>query len=215
MGAHQVDVNHRRSSGGPVTEPGYGDSYARRLSSLQEARWKQVLDVQRPYRWNLDRLCKGRVLDVGCGIGRNLRNLAGRSVGVDTNAAAVAVAVNQGLPAFTLEEWPESAFAQLATFDTLLFSHVLEHLSFTDAHNVISGYLPYIRPGGLVVIECPQEVGYRSDATHIRWVDEAEIRRQCSALGLELEREFSFPFPRALGRAFIYNQFEAVARVPA
>lgn len=198
-----------------MTEPEYGDDYARRLSSLQQARWKQVLDVQRPYRWNLARICEGQVLDVGCGIGRNLRNLAGRSVGVDTNAAAVEVAARQGLPAFTIEEWPDSAFAQPAAFDTLLLSHVLEHLSFAAAHDVISAYLPYVRPGGLVVIECPQEVGYRSDATHIRWVDAAEIRRQCSALGLTVERQFSFPFPRALGRAFIYNQFEAVARVPA
>jgi len=199
----------------PRDEPEYGANYARRLSSLQHARWKQVLDVQRPYRWNLNRLCEGRVLEIGCGIGRNLRNLAGRSVGVDTNHAAVGVAVRQGLPAFTLEEWAESASARPNSFGTLLLSHVLEHLTFADAHDLINAYLPYVRPGGLVVIECPQEVGYRSDATHVRWVDHAEIRRQCAALGLTVERQSSFPFPRAIGRAFVYNQFEAVARVPA
>ena len=192
----------------------YANEYAARLTGLQHARWKQLLDVQRPYRWNLNRLCEGDVLDIGCGIGRNLRNLAGRSVGVDTNHAAVDVAVRQGLPAFTMEEWADSAFARPHAFGTLLLSHVLEHLTFADAHDVITAYLPYVRPGGLVVIECPQEVGYRSDATHVRWVDHVEIRRQCSALGLTVERQSSFPFPRAFGRAFVYNQFETVARVP-
>ena len=38
---------------------------------------------------------------------------------------------------------------------------------------------------------------------------------QCAALGLKVEREFSFPFPRPVGRLFVYNQFEAVARIPA
>lgn len=197
-----------------MTDSRYGEEYADRLTSLQQARWKQAVDVQRPYRWNLNRLCHGQVLEVGCGIGRNLRNLVGRSVGVDTNAAAVAAAVSEGLPAFTLEEWPGSEFAKPASFDTLLLSHVLEHLTFSEADGVLRSYLPYVRPGGLVVIECPQEVGFRSDATHVRWVDEVEIRNQCLEAGLELERQFSFPFPRAIGKIFIYNQFEAVARVP-
>ena len=34
--------------------------YAVRLQSLSGARWKQVLDVQRPYRWNLKRQGLGR-----------------------------------------------------------------------------------------------------------------------------------------------------------
>ena len=197
-----------------MSATGYGDDYAARLASLQQARWKQVLDVQRPYRWNLGRLCEGEVLDVGCGIGRNLRNLAGRSVGVDTNPAAVAIAAEQGLASFTLDEWPDSAYAQPGRFGTLLLSHVLEHLTFEDAHELIASYLPYVRPGGVVVIECPQEVGFASDATHVRWVDPAEMRRQCTALGLTVEREFSFPFPRPVGRVFVYNQFETVARLP-
>jgi len=43
--------------------------------------------VQAPYRRNLRRLVGDRaVLDVGCGIGRNLANLGPGSVGVDHNA---------------------------------------------------------------------------------------------------------------------------------
>ena len=55
----------------------------RRIASDLEQRWKRILDVQAPYRWNLRRLLgTRRTLDVGCGIGRNLVNLPVGSVGV-------------------------------------------------------------------------------------------------------------------------------------
>ena len=76
--------------------------YAQRLQQLQQARWKQILDVQRPYRWNLERLCSGRVLEVGCGIGRNLRilhRLLAAPIGVDTNPESALVASEEGLRA--------------------------------------------------------------------------------------------------------------------
>ena len=52
-------------------------AYADRLQTLEQARWKQLLDVQAPYRWNIRRLGLGRTLDVGCGLGRNLAHLGG------------------------------------------------------------------------------------------------------------------------------------------
>ena len=66
--------------------------YADRLRRKEYARWKQVLDVQAPYRWNLKRQKLGRTLDVGCGIGRNLVSLSDDSVGVDHNEDSVAEA---------------------------------------------------------------------------------------------------------------------------
>ena len=39
-----------------------GDDYAQRLRDKEGARWKQLLDVQRPYRWNLRRLQLGNRL---------------------------------------------------------------------------------------------------------------------------------------------------------
>ena len=37
-----------------------GDDYARRLQVKEMARWKRLLNVQAPYRWNLRRQRLGR-----------------------------------------------------------------------------------------------------------------------------------------------------------
>ena len=68
------------------------DDYARRLVGLEGARWKRLLNVQAPYRWNLRRHRLGRTLDIGCGIGRNLSALDPGSVGVDHNELSVRTA---------------------------------------------------------------------------------------------------------------------------
>ena len=191
--------------------------YARRLQQLQQARWKRVLDVQRPYRWNLERLCSGRVLEVGCGIGRNLRNLRKLStspVGIDVNPEVVRVAREQGFEAYTLDEFFGSSAAAPESYDTLLMSHVLEHVTFEDGAQLLDFYLPLLAPGGRVVVECPQEAGYPLDPTHIRWVDFDEARRQCEDKGLVVTKQFSYPFPRWAGTAFVYNQFETLAMKP-
>ncbi|HEY7625699.1 MAG TPA: hypothetical protein VH761_01480, partial [Ilumatobacteraceae bacterium] len=61
------------------------DAYAGRLQELSGRWWKRFLP--NPYRWNVRRLATGRVLDVGCGIGRCLDFVKPRGVGVDPNQA--------------------------------------------------------------------------------------------------------------------------------
>jgi SAM-dependent methyltransferase len=184
--------------------------YADRLVRLGGARWKQLLDVQRPYRWNLRRLELGRTLDVGCGIGRNLAALA-EGVGVDHNADSVAVARERGLRAWTTEEWPASPDAVPGTFDSLLLAHVLEHMTDAEADDVVRAYLPYLRPAARLVLICPQERGYATDETHVRFVDAAALDRTARSLGFVPTRSFSFPFPRRAGTLFPYNEFVLVA----
>lgn len=192
-----------------------GVDYTERLRRLEGARWKKVLDVQRPYRWNLRRLGLGRVLDIGCGLGRNLANLGPDAVGVDHNADSVATAQTRGLTAYTTEEFlatPE--LCRPEAFDSLLLSHVLEHVAADIADSIVRSYLPCLRPGGQVVFITPQEVGFRSDPTHIRFVDHDDASRTAERLGLSVEKTYSFPFPRPVGKVFAYNEFVTVARAP-
>ncbi len=185
--------------------------YARRLERLSRRRWKRVLDVQAPYRRYLRRLDLGRTLELGCGIGRNLRALSPAGVGVDHNATAVALARAAHWRAYTPAEFRSSEDAVEGHFDSMLASHVLEHLTPGEARALIGSYLPYLRVGGRVVMITPQERGFRSDPTHQTFLDFEGLDDLASRLGLRVVRHDSFPFPRAVGRVFPYNEFVVIA----
>jgi len=186
------------------------DAYAARLVGLQDRGWKRRLRRLDPYRWNIRRLCTGRTLDLGCGIGRCLAHLDGRGVGVDHNPEAVRVARSRGLRAVLPGELDEPP----GSFDTLLVSHVLEHLDADAGAELLRAHLDWIRPGGRVVLITPQERGQASDPTHVRLVDAAAAHDLCARVGLVVERTSSFPFPRWAGRLWIYNETVVVARRP-
>jgi 2-polyprenyl-3-methyl-5-hydroxy-6-metoxy-1,4-benzoquinol methylase len=180
--------------------------YAVRLKR-QTVWWKVLLDVQAPYRRNLRRLNPGYTLDVGCGIGRNLVNIDG--VGIDSNKACVTAAKARGLTVYE----PEEFSAEPESFDSLLFSHVLEHLNRSAARELVGHYLPYLKPKGQVILVTPQERGFQSDDTHVQFLDLEALRQIVESLELEVESACSFPFPRWAGRLFKYNEFWLTARV--
>ncbi len=192
-----------------------GEEYAKRLHDKETARWKQVLNVQAPYRWTLRRHDLGRTLDVGCGIGRNLETLPAGSVGVDHNETSVAIARERGLNALTTAEWETSALRVPESYDGMLVAHVIEHMPPELGLEVMQSYVPYLRPGGRVLFICPQERGYASDPTHVRWTTGEDLMDLCRDLGLEPQQWRSFPLPRVTGRAFTYNEFNVVATKPA
>ncbi len=202
--------------GGPVNEALWTvetkkERYTLRLVQLERVWWKRLLDVQAPYRWNLRRMHLGKVLDVGCGVGRNLRSLERGSVGIDHNEHAVNRVLKQGLTAFLPEGFLRSAFAKHGGFDSLLFSHVLEHLSAGEGVKLLRTYLPFVKGGGRVVFITPQKRGFGSDATHVRFVGFEELAALAREVGLTITRQYSFPFPRRFGRVFKYNEHVMVA----
>jgi SAM-dependent methyltransferase len=198
------------NDGEPLTA---SPEYAERLRTLSGARWKQYLDVQRPYRAHVRHLRLGRTLDVGCGTGRNLRALDPGSLGVDHNPSCVEVARRAGCQAVTTEEFlADPELQRPAQFDSMLVAHVLEHMRPDEARQVVKMYLDLIRPGGRVVLITPQERGFASDATHVSFTDAPALRSLAEDVGLTPERDYSFPLPRFMGKLFTYNEFVLLAR---
>jgi SAM-dependent methyltransferase len=189
-------------------------SYAARLKTKESVWWKRLLNVQAPYQWNLRRQRLGRTLDVGCGIGRNLVSLDAGSIGVDHNEASVAEARARGFAALTVDEWEKSPQRRPESFDSILLAHVIEHMDAETGREVLAGYLPYLRPGGKVFFICPQERGYTTDATHVRFTDGDDLTALAREAGLRPEKWFSFPLPRRAGRFFTYNEFCLLAHKP-
>jgi SAM-dependent methyltransferase len=190
------------------------EAYAQRLQGLESVWWKRVLDVQRPYRRHLQSLSLGFVLDIGCGLGRNLQHLGGNGVGLDHNPASVAAARARGLQAFLPDQFRASSFAQPGRFDALLLSHVAEHMRFAEAQALLADHLGFLRSGGRVLLITPQELGFRSDPTHVAFFDLDSLARLAQAVGLQVDKRYSFPFPRVAGRLFKYNEFVLLARKP-
>lgn len=190
------------------------EAYTNRLIRLSGSRLKRILNVQAPYRWNIRRLVKGFVLDVGCGIGRNLDHLSGNGVGVDVNPLSVAEARQRGLTALTLSEFSSSEFAIENRFDSLLVAHVLEHMEPHEAMTLVGSYLSFVKSGGAIVVICPQQRGYASDSTHVTYLTSQGIKEILRPLGLIITKSYSFPFPRFVGRVFTHNETIVIARKP-
>ncbi len=190
-----------------------GAEYRDRLVTKSGVWWKRFIPVQAPYRFNVRRLCPGKTLEIGCGIGRNLDHLGpSQAIGVDHNPDSIATAKSRGLSAYDPRDFLASKDAKPKSYDHLLFAHVAEHLAREEFLALATEYLPYLKDGGSFVSFTPQEKGYASDQTHVRFVDFAVMKQDLEALGFVVHRQFSFPFPRSVGVVFPYNEFVVVAR---
>ena len=122
------------------------------------------------------------------------------------------LAVSRGLTAYTPDSFRGSADDRPDSFDTLLFAHVLEHMTPREATALVREHLPYLHTGGQVAVICPQERGQASDATHVTFLDATAITAILLDAGVTAERSMSFPFPRPVGRVFTHNETIVIGR---
>jgi predicted SAM-dependent methyltransferase len=112
------------------------------------------------------------------------------------------------------EFFANTAVSAPESYDSILAAHLMEHLSPEEGRTIIGSYLPMLKHGGRVVFICPQERGYASDPTHVLFADFTVLEKLSNDLGLVVEKEQSFPFPRWAGKPFIYNEFHLIAVKP-
>jgi cyclopropane fatty-acyl-phospholipid synthase-like methyltransferase len=152
----------------------------------------------------------GKTLDVGCGAGRNLQTLNRESIGIDHNSVMIESCRKRGMNAHTTEAWNQIQTQYLGTFDSILFSHVAEHMTQAQFQELLGSMLPLLKQNGRVLIICPQEKGYSTDSTHVEFMDFAKIDEVFQGVGIKTFRQYSFPFPRLMGSLFPYNEFVSI-----
>ena len=190
-------------------------AYFEELNSNTMKLWKKFLPLQLPYKYNLRRQSLGKVLEIGAGLGRNQAFL-NDSVGVEHNPRSVQLCQKMGyrvfVPASFHNEFKPFTGPE-AVFDSILMSHVLEHIEHENQVKVLKEYIPYLKPNGKIFLVTPQEVGYKSTDSHITWTDFDRLEMIINQIGGEFQviKSFSFPLPRSFGKVFKYNEFNVLA----
>jgi hypothetical protein len=89
---------------------------------------------------------------------------------------------------------------------------VAEHMTKQEAVQLIGRYIHLLKIKGKLILIAPQEAGYKTDPTHIEFMDFSKLNDISKQLGLVTTIEFSFPFPRFAGHIFTYNEFVLVSQ---
>lgn len=109
-----------------------------------------------------------KVLDVGCGFGRILKELKKEGInalGIDINPKIVETNLSNGLDCITTHD-----FVNLQEmYDVIIMSHIIEHFSPDGLLIFIDNYLDRLKPGGYLVVATPlYTANFFDDFDHIR-----------------------------------------------
>jgi SAM-dependent methyltransferase len=148
----------------PVGTP----SFSSRLRSHLAWRADFGKDLLEVVSSNVER--RGKIVDIGCGSGRLVRNLLDRdylAVGVERDVKTLALLIQQGVPA--LEGSAESLPKELGqeTCDAVIFDNVLEHLS--DPIDALRKAAMILKPGGKLFCELPNNESYTAQQSGVSW----------------------------------------------
>jgi 2-polyprenyl-3-methyl-5-hydroxy-6-metoxy-1,4-benzoquinol methylase len=109
-----------------------------------------------------------KVLDVGCGYGRNLRML--REMGCDVKGVDVNQHCIDELRAAGYDcVRPEELGPTVPHYDAVLMAHVIEHFAPADLLAMLDSYLDRLKPGGRLVVLTPLMSPYfYDDFDHVK-----------------------------------------------
>ncbi|MGE9313939.1 class I SAM-dependent methyltransferase [Niabella sp. CJ426] len=199
---------HKILKGNPTDKENYTNS----LITRQSKWWKKLLNVQYPYKKNINSLQPGFVLDIGCGVGRNLLHLGGNGIGIDHNPTSVKICTAQGLRAYTNTDFEQTPYNKPGTFDSILLAHVAEHMTQKNTLDLLAQYQHLLKSKGKIIVITPQEAGFKSDDTHVEFMDFEKVKKVFEGLRYRTLKQYSFPLPRFVGRFFKYNEFVSIGQ---
>lgn len=191
-----------------MSESLYADEY---LEYQTNRSWLRKT-IRKIYLWQVRRHVKGAAIDFGCGAGEHLSTYPAGSLGLEINEATVKYCRAKGLNVqlykpeednYALKEIPAN------TYQTLVISHVLEHLP--NPAEVLSQLMAACERVGIkrIFICVPCEVGFAHDKTHLTFVtiDYMREKQPEKQSAFQLVKYGYFPFNwRFAGKLFVYNE---------
>ncbi|WP_343070969.1 class I SAM-dependent methyltransferase [Novosphingobium jiangmenense] len=153
----------------------------------------------------------GRVLEVGCGAGALLRELADlghECTGLEAAPAAASVArtMNNGANRTQIVSDPSSDWNE--GFDILLAFEVLEHIE-QDAQ-ALREWLAWLKPGGLIILSMPAHMRSWSKrdewAGHVRRYEREDILRLAAEAKVQIELIECYGYPLATFTNWLANK---------
>ena len=140
---------------------------------------------------------RGKVLDLGCGVGHSFALLAPReTVGMDSDPAALAGQDRETV----VGDMRAIPFAD-GTFAAVLSVQSIEHVP--DPERVLAEVVRVLQPGGAAVLVTPNRLTFARpdeiiDPYHFREYDPGELRALCAPFFAEVEIRGLFGSPRYL-----------------
>lgn len=173
--------------------------------------------VRRVYLASARAKLPGTVLDFGCGVGELLASLPPGSKGLEYNRATVAYCRSKGFDVDwydgTLDDWQLSVIEDGCRFDSMIISHVLEHLD-TPVQVLWKLLCSAARLGiSRVLVVVPGRAGYAKDATHRTFVDVELLSADSVTAGSGFKKIHGAYFPgnhRLIGEYFPYHELQVV-----
>jgi len=190
-------------------------------SSIQVAYGQEYLDYQTNRNWFRKLVRKlylnkqksylvGTVLDFGCGSGELLKKIEHDCVGLEVNKNAVKYCKKNGLNVHLYDPISDDySFSQFTKFDSLVMSHVLEHLAQPEI--VLTKILKSCFRLGVkrILLIVPGKKGFLSDKTHKKFIDINFIMNNYlnDNYGYELREVTYFPLNNKIfGDLFTHNE---------
>lgn len=136
----------------------------------------------------LGRYLRGKVLDVGCGIGDMLRARKG-TVGVDVNPRTVEYCRSDGLDVHLMQV--DRLPFKDAIFDGVVLDNVLEHIN--EPGPLLAEARRVLLPKGRMVVGVPGSFGYGLDPDHKQFYSEQALHARMQCAGFTVIRTLFSP----------------------